>query len=552
MFVPNKFYSLLLWADKEDPSGTDERSRQIIQTVTNKYGDIQLPPTPTKATERAPAVNGVQTAWAVFTGPSIVFGGITARYRIDKMLAKAFGDMDSDAIMSLAWFLASEGDALTNSDVWLDHYETPAGRAISSQEVTRLLDRMTHDGIMTFYKEWLAAFERTGEKVLYDLTSISWYGQGINMAGWGHNRDNDSLPQVNYALMCARKTGMPLFAWPLDGSVTDVRTLRNTMQFLRKLDYKPDCLMMDRAFGSIENISAMFKEGYTFLQALRLNADWIRNIVDLSKEARLRPDSMLKEGDKVYYASTTACRWVLISRTSKKGDAVYDAVVQPHINGRIGKYEPQSGEAVLGQYRCTVHVLYCQDLVGGQWNKFMERLNSEYSRLMDDANAQPSNELKRYFIITKEKWARKRSVGFNMPNIEKHRNNYAGYTCFITNDKTITVAKDALSEYSTRDYIEKDFDEMKNELDMRRIRVHSDNRMKARLLIQFIAEIYLREIRTRLKESDECKKMTRKQISSHIKGIYKIKFKNKYKDVRPELSKSQRSILDALGFKDLR
>ena len=81
MFVPNKSYSLLLWANKEDPSGTDERSKQIIQTVTNKYGDIQLPPTP-KATMRPPAANGAQTAWAVFTGPAIVFGGITARKQI--------------------------------------------------------------------------------------------------------------------------------------------------------------------------------------------------------------------------------------------------------------------------------------------------------------------------------------------------------------------------------------------------------------------------------------------------------------------------------------
>jgi hypothetical protein len=76
--------------------------------------------------------------------------------------------------------------------------------------------------------------------------------------------------------------------------------------------------------------------------------------------------------------------------------------------------------------------------------------------------------------------------------------------------------------------------------------------MKARLLIQFIAEIYLREIRVLLRDSDVCKKMTRKQISMHIKGIYKIKFKGKYKDVCPELSKTQRALLDALKIRDIR
>ena len=112
--------------------------------------------------------------------------------------------------------------------------------------------------------------------------------------------------------------------------------------------------------------------------------------------------------------------------------------------------------------------------------------------------------------------------------------------------------EDALREYSTRDNIEKDFDEMKNDLDMRRIRVHTDDRMKARLFLQFIAEILIREIRVHLRNSDECRKLTRKQISAHIKSIYKIRFPGKYKDVCPELSKSQRSILEALELSDTR
>jgi transposase len=132
--------------------------------------------------------------------------------------------------------------------------------------------------------------------------------------------------------------------------------------------------------------------------------------------------------------------------------------------------------------------------------------------------------------------------------IAQHENKYAGYICFLTNDKTIGTALDALTEYSTRDYIEKDFDEMKNNLDMKRIRVQSDTRMKSRLFIQFIAEIYMREIRVCIRNSKNCEKLTKKQIFSHIKTIYKVKFKSKYKDVYPELSKKQRDILDALNI----
>ena len=136
------------------------------------------------------------------------------------MLNRAFGNDKAQTILSLAWYMAAEGGALSNCDVWLDHFENPAGRSISSQEITRLMDSMSEDGIMTFYKEWMAGFKKKGDKALFDLTSISWNGRGIDMSGWGHNRDKEELPQVNYALPCARSTAMPLFARPLDGSIS--------------------------------------------------------------------------------------------------------------------------------------------------------------------------------------------------------------------------------------------------------------------------------------------------------------------------------------------
>jgi hypothetical protein len=545
-FVPNSFFARLLAAE---PSAIEARDRLIIAAAAAKYGESALKmhaakPEPPKG----PAA--IQTARAVFTGPATVFGGISKRYRIDTLLRKAFGEDIADDILSLAWYMVSEGAALSDSDAWLAYFENPKGGPISSQGITRILDSMGIDGIMTFYKGWLASIEKPGDRVLYDLTSISWTGRGMDMTAWGHNRDKDSLPQVNFALLCARSTAMPLFAWPLEGSVNDVKTLQNTLQFLGKLDYKPGCLMMDRGFASQENITYMLQHGYIFLQALRLNAGWIREIIDAGRRDRLRPDSMVKAGNRTYCASTATCQWVVLRRTTKKGAVDEVAVIIQDGSKREKHISDEKGVEVLSRHVCHVHVLFCQDLVGGHWDRFMESLNDERNRLLANEGAAVKDKLKDCFLIERKKCARHRTVEFNMENIEKHRDRHAGHICFITNDRTIPTAEDALREYSTRDYIEKDFDEMKNDLDMKRIRVHTDDRMRARLLIQFLAEIILREIRVRFRDSDECAKMTRKQISSHIKGVYKIHFEGKYKDVKPELSKAQRAILEALNLKD--
>ena len=64
---------------------------------------------------------------------------------------------------------------MSDSDSWLDYYETPRGSTMSSQDVSKLLDIIDYDGMMTFYKLWLKEAVKSAtktDKILYDLTSI--------------------------------------------------------------------------------------------------------------------------------------------------------------------------------------------------------------------------------------------------------------------------------------------------------------------------------------------------------------------------------------------
>jgi len=553
--IPNKYLSRLFAIELSGDaalSALSDYEKLVIKTVIDKYGKSvrdrasKLPP-------KMISEEVMMTAKAVFIGPEMVFGAITKRYRLNLLLEKSFGEEIGNDILSLAWYVASEGSALSDSDSWLDYYENPRGSSISSQDITRLLDDIDYDGIMTFYKLWLKEATKGNAKTdknLYDLTSISCYGSSINAAEYGYNRDHEALPQVNYALLSIRSTAMPLFAWPMNGSISDMSTLETMLQFLKKLEYMPNCLMMDKGFGSIDNISGMFKKGYTFLQAVKVNAKWIYSVIDASESLRFNPDSKIDVEDRTYYASTIVCRWVRIKKLSERseGKDVKEEVIVHICNGSAkDKYKVNDKSIeVIAQYPCRVHILFCQDLIGRQHDKFMDKLKAEHDRLVNDSDATVQKEFEKYIKVYRNKYARHRTVEYDTDMIAQHKNKYAGYICFITNDKTIETASDALTEYSTRDYIEKDFDEMKNNLDMKRIRVQTDDRMRARLFIQLIAEIYMREVRVRIRNSKTCRKLTRKQTFSHIKTIYKVKFKGKYKDVYPKLSKQQREILDAL------
>ena len=552
-FKPNKYLIGLIQSYSTDANKMDEFERLIVNTVLAKYGDeIMSSALDTLQDSRLGEV--CSTARTILYGPKLVLAHIGAEYHLKSMLTKAFGTDIAADILSLVWFVVLEGNALSNNEAFLNYYESPSGGGISSQDVTRLLDEMKEDGIMSFYKQWLKFIvgkptkNGASEKVLYDLTSISFTGRKNSSAEYGYNRDKESLPQVNYAMLCLRGSGMPVFAWPMNGSISDVTTLVTTLQYLEKLEYRPECLMMDRAFGSRDNITFMFRHRHVFFQSLKVASNWVYRLIDFGEKERLMPTSQLRINEQTYYGSSTKCLWVLTKNTKKK-DAREAVAVVPCSGKRGEKYVPDNSDIeVVAQYLCTVHVAFCQDLVGSQHDSFMSALKEEYNRLVSDKTAEVKKEYEKYIVVRKEKYARNMEVSFNMEAIETRRNKYTGYICYLTNDSSIDTVETALREYATRDVIEKNFDDMKNTLDMRRLHVHTEKRMRSRLFIQLIAEIFRCHIRQRLSASTSCKKMTQSQFANHLKTMTKTKFAGKYRDVFNPLSKTQRELLEALGI----
>ena len=475
-FVPNKFLKQVLLINATTPTSLSNYEKMILDTTLVKYGNDTLT-NASVSDEDSKVLKIMQTAKPIRYGPQLIFGGITKTYGLENMLTNAFGVEIARDILALSWFITAEGSALSNNDSWLPYYENPRGGGISSQNVTRLLDDIDFDGMMTFYKLWLKKIGgKTGktEKTLYDLTSISYYGKRIPEAEFGHNKDNDGLPQVNYALLCIRGTGMPLFAWPMNGSISDIVTLETTLELLHKLGYRPNCLMMDRGFASRTNVSFMFTKKYTFLQTLKTSNAWVHDIIDFEKNERFLPRNQLEVGNHTYYGTTSDCKWVIYKDKSKKNSSQQILVYHCHKKGDSYANEDEKIE-IIDQYPCKAHVFFCQDLVGSKFDKFIKNLGVEYDRLVTDKNAVPKKEFKDYFYVERKKYAKKRRVEYVNEKILEYRDKYAGYICYLTNDPTIKTAEDALKEYSTRDQIEKDFDELKNTEDMKRIRGGMEN-----------------------------------------------------------------------------
>ncbi|MDR0468557.1 MAG: transposase [Peptococcaceae bacterium] len=141
------------------------------------------------------------------------------------------------------------------------------------------------------------------------------------------------------------------------------------------------------------------------------------------------------------------------------------------------------------------------------------------------------------------------SVKYNDAEIQKYRKRYAGFFCILTNVKT--DSGELLEVYRRREVVENCFDDLKNALDMKRLRIHTSATMDSRLFIQFIALILISRIRTiaaKAKQNKEMRFMTVRDIMEAMECIVKITYSGRYGSTISELAPLQRDIIEAFGL----
>jgi hypothetical protein len=96
------------------PASLGEYEKLVIRTVIEKYGE-NIRSEAMKLSPKVLPENNIQTAKVIFIGPELVFDTITKRYCIDSLLKKGFDEETVKNILALAWYIASEGSALSDS-----------------------------------------------------------------------------------------------------------------------------------------------------------------------------------------------------------------------------------------------------------------------------------------------------------------------------------------------------------------------------------------------------------------------------------------------------
>ena len=256
-----------------------------------------------------------------FHGATYLLDRIAEKTGIAGDLGKCYGSL-APQILSIAYYLViEEGLPLYRFTKWGSTHRHPYGKDIPSQRSSELFGLITEESEMDYFK-YQAKRHSCDEYLAFDTTSISSYSTLIKQAKYGKNKEGDSLPQINLALLYGEESMLPVYYRKLAGNITDVKTIENLVKDVDFLKLEKLKLVMDRGFYSEKNINDLMKHHHKFLIGARLSLNLVSSRLNKIRDdfvTRFNYNSELK----LYVMSFTE-EWEYTEEKPRTGEVITD------------------------------------------------------------------------------------------------------------------------------------------------------------------------------------------------------------------------------------
>jgi transposase len=197
-------------------------------------------------------------------------------------------------------------------------------------------------------------------------------------------------------------------------------------------------------------------------------------------------------------------------------------------------------------HRSWLHVFYNAERGANAFDRFTRELIGYRDELLSGKPVEDHEESYQRYLVVRDTPKRGLKVDFNEEEIRKRRKRHSGFFCILSNK--VKTPEEALEIYRRKDVVENCFDDLKNHLDMKRLRVHSASAMDGRLFLQFLALVYVSAIRAVTQADEKLRYMTVREVMEEMETLARIKYSSRYGQVFTETTPIQRQIMDAFAI----
>lgn len=324
------------------------------------------------------------------------------------------------------------------------------------------------------------------------------------------------MPQINLCLLQGQTSKLPLYYESLNGSLKDVSTLENIIKMLSWLNITNIHPVMDKGFYSEHNVDQLYEYGFLFTVGVPFTTSWARELVSKVRGGIEGFSCFHRVGEHSFFATTDTTSW--------KG------------------------------HTCYRHVYYDSKRASEEYVELLLKLEGWKKELEEDRLVEENKPYyERYFTVKDVSSDDSGGGGGRCVVVVvcdgavlDFRLGVAGFFVLLSN--CVCDAVEAYRVYLEKDVVEKGFDNLKNALDMCRLRVHDVLAMEGRLFVQFVALVLSCGVRNVMVSSKLDEKYSLPELLNELKSFYSVNFEGQEKTIFSKLSKAQREIFTAFDI----
>ena len=395
---------------------------------------------------------------AVQIGAPLLLSSIMDDLKITELLESIHGTEEMNLIRDIvSYMIIRETSTMQHfGDYSWGHYV----QAIKAWDDSRISEFFKNDidyaQIETFIVKWNEIQpEHSDIYISYDSTNMNTTSEGIDMAEFGHAKDDPEVEQVNISYAVNHKNSTPLFYEMYPGSIIDNSQCTHMVERAREYGYKNIGLILDRGYFSIKNIRYFDSKGYDFLMMVKVNSELVAEKIKENSLPLMTAKAKYFLPDHEVYAVTKT--------------------------GTIG-------DDLLVRY---FHIYYDNVRAGQEKNEYLKQLEVKENHVKKriEEKIRRKEDMTSYEKLFKLKYDNNGYLQSYKRNEKKIQEELDKLGFFVIITSKEMTAGEALDIYRKRDSVEKIFRMLKTGLEYDTFRVHSQSSLESKTYVLFIAGI---------------------------------------------------------------
>ena len=449
----------------------------------------------------------------ISVGTYLLFTKLIEKDTLLESLKSVFPDTYKQ-LLSLAYYCLDECDFKSNRyALYAKEHKLPYQVPLTPAAITRLFQSVTEADELNFFSHYFESLYKangTSRRRFWalDSTSISTYSKYLD-AKFGHNKQEENIPQINIVLLTDQKTGRPLYYSRFNGSIPDISTVSFTFDNLLHIGARSFVAVMDRGYYSNDNLNEILSCGYHFLICVPLDK------VDTFKDVLLEAAQAFICGDK------------------------YESAIDENVFTKKIVYEYKNKGKKLKK-DLFVHVFYDQERAGAVTKHIQKRRVEVMKMLKEHMTLDGNNQsfAKKYLIQEENGLIRINNEAF------QEANSKAGI--FVCVSDCIGEGKQAFYGYKDRRTVEDCFNDLKVKMSCDRFNTSSEESLPGKCFVEFIAlslHMRIEYLLRKMKENGvKLPHHSVRTILRDLQGIKTVEFGDGYSAVKT-ISRTQKETL---------